>query len=116
MTTSQERLFKFNKVIYLAIIPKVSLIKFHQNRTTKSRVIHVRISIPKQYQMMMSLGSVVKLIKTKAILRYHTKGVSDQVSSNLDHEIKSYSCSNSSAKMVKNEKVGKNVFYYKTVQ
>ena len=34
-----------------------------------------------------------------------TKGVSSQVSSNSDHEIKTYSCSNSSIKMGKNEKV-----------
>ena len=58
---------------------------------TKSRVIHVRILIPKQYQMMMSSVARVKCIKTKVIFRYHIKGVSDQVSSNSDHEIKSYS-------------------------
>ena len=49
----------------------------------------------------------VKFIKTKVIFRCHTKGVSNQVSSNSDHEIKSYSCSNSSTKMGKNEKEGK---------
>ena len=56
----------------------------------KSRVIHIRISIPKQYQMMMSPAARVKFNKTKVIFRYHTKGVSNQVSSNSDHEIKSY--------------------------
>ena len=45
--------------------------------------------------------------ETKSIFRYHTNGVSNQVSSNSDHEIKSYSCSNSTTKMGKNEKVGK---------
>ena len=56
---------------------------------------------------MMSSVARVKFIKTKVIFRCHTKGVSNQVSSNLDHEIKSYSCSNSSTKMGKNEKEGK---------
>ena len=37
--------------------------------------------------MMMSSVARVKFIKTKVILRYHTKGVSNQVSSNSDHEI-----------------------------
>ena len=86
---------------------KVSKTKFHQNWTTKSRVIHVRFSIPRQYQMMMPSVAWVKFIKTKVIFRNHTKGVWNQVSSNSDHEIKSYSCSNSSIKMRKNEKVGK---------
>ena len=36
--------------------------------------------------------------------RYHKKGVSNQVSSDSDHEIKCYSCSNFSTKMEKNEK------------
>ena len=49
----------------------------------------------------------VKFIKTKVIFRYHTKGVSNQVSSNWDHAIKSYSCSNVSTKMRKNETMGK---------
>ena len=93
MMTSQEREFKFNKVI----------------RTTMPRLIHVRISIPKQYQMMMPSVARVKFIKIKVIFRNHTKGVSNQVSLNADHEIKSYSCSNSSTKMVRNEKVG-NIF------
>ena len=72
---------------------------------TKSRVIHVRISIPKQYQMILSSVTRVKFIKTKVIFRYHIKSVSDQVSSYSDHEIKSYSCSNSSTKVGKSEKV-----------
>ena len=73
-----------------------------------SRVIHVRISVPKQYQMMMSSVARVKFSKTKVIFRYHTKGVSNQVSSYPDHEIKSYSCSNSSTKKGKKRKSGKN--------
>ena len=45
-----------------------------------------------------------KFIKTKNIFRYHTKGLSNQVSSNLDHEIESYiGSSNSSTKIGKNE-------------
>ena len=66
--------------------------------------------------MMMSSVARVKLIKTKVIFRCHTKGVSNQVSSNSDHEIKSYSCSNSNTKIGKNEKVRKNVLGYKTGQ
>ena len=96
--TSQERVLKINKVIWKA----------------KSKVIHAQISIPKQYQVMMSLVARVKLIKTRFIFRYHTKGFSNQISSNLGHEIKSYSCSNSTTKMGKNEKVGKNLLGYKT--
>ena len=57
--------------------------------------------------MMMPSVARVKFIKTKVIFSYHTKGVSDQVSSNSDHEIKSFSCSNSSTKNGKNEIVGK---------
>ena len=53
----------------------------------------------------------VKFIKTKVIFRYHTKGVSNQVSINSDHEIKSYSCSNSSIKIGKNEKLKKKKFW-----
>ena len=60
---SQDRVFKINKVIW----------------TTKSRVIHVRISIPKQYQMILSSVASVKLVKTKVIFRYYTKGISNQV-------------------------------------
>ena len=48
MMASQETKFKINNVIW----------------TTKSKVIYVRISVPKQYQM---------------IIRYHTKDVSNQV-------------------------------------
>ena len=66
--------------------------------------------------MMMSSVATVKFIKTKVIFRYHTKGVLKQVSLNSDHEIKSYSCSNSSTKMGKNEKVRKNFLCYKTGQ
>ena len=87
MMVPYERIFKIGKVIFLAIIPKISVTKFHQNWTTKSRVIHVRISVPKQYQMMMSSVARVKSIKTKVIFRYHTKHVSNQVSSTWNHKI-----------------------------
>ena len=60
--------------------------------------------------MMMSSVARVKFIKTKDIFRYHTKGVSN--SSNSDHEIKSYSCSNCTTKMGKSEKVGENFLGY----
>ena len=72
--------------------------------------IHVRISIPKQYRMMMSSVARVEFIKTKVFFWYHTKGVSNWVSSDSDHEIKSYSCSNFITKIEKNEKVG-NIFW-----
>ena len=75
--------------------------------TTKSRLIYVRISIPQQYQIMMSSVARVKFIKTKVIFGYHTNSVSNQVSSYSVHEIKSYSCSNSSTKVGKNEKSGR---------
>ena len=66
---------------------------------TKSRVIHVRISKPKQHQMIMSSATRFKFFTNKVIFRYHTKGVSNQVPSNSDLEIKIYSSSNSSSKM-----------------
>ena len=100
MMTSQERVTKINKVTW----------------TTKSRVIHTQISIPKQYQMIMSSVARVKFIKTKVIFRYHTKGVSNQVWPNPVHEIKSFSFLNSTTEMVKNEKVGKNILGYKREQ
>ena len=53
--------------------------------------------------MMLSVASA-NLIKTKVILTYHTKDVSNQASLNLDHEIKSYSSSNSSIKIEINKK------------
>ena len=86
------------------------------NWTTKSRVIHVRFSIPWQYQMMMSSVVWVKFIKTNIISRSHKKGVWNQVSSNSDHKIKSYSCSDSSIKIPvsrweKMKKWGKNLGY-----
>ena len=86
--TWQERVLKINKVIW----------------TTKLRVIHTQISIPKQYQMTMSSVARIKFIKTKVIFMYHTKDVSNQVHYNSDHEIKSYSCSNSTTKMSKKKK------------
>ena len=61
----------------------------------------------------MSSEAWVKFIKTKVSFRYHTKGVSNQVPSNSDHEIKSYSCSNSSTKMEKNGEVEKNFWVTK---
>ena len=66
---------------------------------TKSRVIHVPISKPKQHQMIMSSATRFKFFTNKVIFRYHTKGVSNQVPSNSDLEIKIYSSSNSSSKM-----------------
>ena len=41
----------------------------------------------------MSSVAAVKFIKTKVTFRYHTKGISNQASSYLDHQIKTYSCS-----------------------
>ena len=61
----------------------------------------------------MSSEAWVKFIKTKVSFRYHTKGVSNQVPSNSDNEIKSYSCSNSSTKMEKNGEVEKNFWVTK---
>ena len=107
---------EINTVIFLGIIPTVSLKRFHHNWMTMSRVIYVQISIPKQYQMIMPSVAWVKFIKTNVIFRYNTKGVSNQVSSNSNHEIKSYSCSNSSTEMKKNENVWKNLLGYKTGQ
>ena len=97
---SRERVFKINKVIF-SYHTRVLLKKFHQNWTTKSRMIHVRISMQKQYHMMMLSVARVKFLKTKVFFRYHIKGLSKQVSSNSDHEIKSYSRPNSSTKMGK---------------
>ena len=55
----------------------------------------------------------VKFIKGKVTFKYYTKGVLNQVSSNLDHEIKSYSCSSCSTKMEKNKKKLKNFLGFK---
>ena len=107
---------EINTVIFLGIIPTVSLKRFHHNWMTMSRVIYVQISIPTQYQMIMPSVAWVKFIKTNVIFRYNTKGVSNQVSSNSNHEIKSYSCSNSSTEMKKYENVWKNLLGYKTGQ
>ena len=63
--------------------------------------------------MMMSSVARVKFIKTKVIFRYQTKRVSNQVSSNSDHEIKSYSCPNSSTKIGKTKKWEKNFWVTK---
>ena len=77
-----------------------------------SRDIHVPTSIPKQYQMMRSSVVTVNFSKTNVMFRYITKGVSNHVSSNSDHKTKSHSCSNSSAKVLKNEKNEK-IFWVK---
>ena len=61
----------------------------------------------------MSSVATLKFMKPRSFFRYHTKGVSNQVSSNSGHEIKSYSCSNSITKMVKSEKKKKNVWVTK---
>ena len=98
--TSQEKMFKINKVIW----------------TAKSRVFYARISIPKHYRIIMSSMASIKLIQIIVIFRYYTKGVSNQVSSNSDYEIKSFSCSNSSIKVEKNDKVGKYFLSDKTGQ
>ena len=66
--------------------------------------------------MMMSSVARTKFIQTKVIVRYYTKSISNQVSLNSDHKIKSYSCPNSSTKMGKNEKVGKTFLGYKMGQ
>ena len=58
----------------------------------------------------MSSVARLKFIKTKVIFRYNTKGVSNQVLTNLDQEIKSHSCLNSSTKMGKN-KNKENIFW-----
>ena len=50
--------------------------------------------------MMTSQERVFKI--DKVIFSYHTKDILNPVSSNLDHEVKSYSRSNSSTKMRKN--------------
>ena len=46
------------------------------------------VSIPKQQQMMTQPMASVKFIKAKVIFSYHTKGVSNQVLSYSDHEVK----------------------------
>ena len=53
--------------------------------------------------------SVASANLNKVILTYHTKDVLNQVSFNLDHEIKRYSSSNSSIKIGINKK-GKKLF------
>ena len=76
-----------------------------------SRVIHVRILIPKQYQMMMSSVARFKnLLKPRSFL-----GIIPKASQTKFHQIwisksKSYSYSNSTTKMGKNGKKG-NIFF-----
>ena len=76
---------------------------------TKSRVIHVGIPIPKKYKIMMPSVTRGKFITTKFNFTSYTKDISNQVSSNLDHEIKRYSGSNSNNKMEKKRKSGKKI-------
>ena len=63
--------------------------------------------------MIMPSVARVKFIKTKFIFGYDTKGVSNQVSSYLDNEIKSYSCSSFGTKVERNKKVRKIFFIAK---
>ena len=76
---------------------------------TQSRVIHVGIPIPRKYKIMMPSVTRGKFITTKFNFTSYTKDISNQVSSNLDHEIKRYSCSNSNNKMGKKRKSGKKI-------
>ena len=62
---------------------------------------------------MMSSVAKGKFNKTKVIFRHHTKGVSSQVLSNSDLEIKNYPYSNFIIKMGKIKEVGKNFLGYK---
>ena len=88
---SQERLFKINKVIFY-----LTYQKFHWQEFQEFQ----ELFMP-EFQYRSNAKSRIKFIKTRVIFRYHTKDISNQVSSNWDHEIKSYSCSNSSTKMWK---------------
>ena len=47
MVSSMARLNLLKTRSVLGIIPKASQNKFHQSRITKSKVIHVQISVPK---------------------------------------------------------------------
>ena len=53
---------------------------------------------------MLSSVTKVKSINARVIFRYHDNDVSNQVSSNSNNKIKSYSCSNFSTKMGKMKK------------
>ena len=78
---------------------------------TRSRVIHVQISIPKQYEMMMSSQARVKFIKSKVIFRYHTKSVSSFIKvGSLNQKLFMF---NFHYKKGKNKKVGKNFWVIK---
>ena len=57
--------------------------------------------------MMMSSVAKVKLLKPRSFLGIIPKASQSKFHQNSDHEIKSYSGSNPSIKMRKNEKVGK---------
>ena len=100
MMVWQERVFKTNKVNFYLLYQRFCW----QSFIKPEGVILVRILIPKQYQMMASSVARFKFIKTKFIIGYHTKGVSIQVSSNLDLMAICYSCSNSSTKIGKKRK------------
>ena len=112
MMVWQERVFKTNKVNFYLLYQRFCW----QSFIKPEGVILVRILIPKQYQMMASSVARFKFIKTKFIIGYHTKGVSIQVSSNLDHMAKCYSCSNSNTKIGKSEIMGKNFLNNKAGQ
>ena len=108
----QERMFKTNKVNFYLLYQRFCW----QSFIKREGDILVRILIPKQYQMMASSVARFKFIKTKFIIGYHTKDVSIQVSSNLDHVAKCYSCSNSNTKIGKNEIMGKHFLSNKAGQ
>ena len=59
----------------------------------------------------------LNLLKPRSFFSDHSKGVSNQLLSNSDHEVKSYTCSNSSTKMGKKRKIEKKkILGYKTGQ
>ena len=58
----------------------------------------------------------LNLLKPRSFFSDHSKVVSNQLSSNSDQEVKSYSCSNSSTKMGKKRKIEKKILGYKTGQ
>ena len=73
MMTSQEKVFEINKAIFKLSYQKFYCQSFINIERLYSKFIHFQISIPKQYQMMMSSVASVKFIKTKFIFSYHTK-------------------------------------------
>ena len=76
--TNEKSRLMFRLALYQAVKKERDQMMTSQERVfNKSRFINVRISIPKQYQMMMSLVSRIKFIKANVIFRYHTNGVSN---------------------------------------